>query len=208
MRIWVPDLSGENKMYVCESFRMDKIQYKIVKLQSIPPINFVKIGSHNNAVVKLNGLNLRYRCEVLVLNENKDEVYLYMMENEDGSYYVPGGGAEPNKTMEEQVAAETREEAGFEIKDLKHAGIQFIKIFNGEIPDWHKEHLHPNGLYYDGYLTELFIAIYDGPIKKEVTNKKDIDQNMRNNGKFYNINQMVGTLRKEHIAALEIARKK
>ena len=31
---------------------------------------------------------------------------------------------------------------------------------------------------------------------------------MRNNGKFYNINQMVGTLRKEHVVALEIARKK
>ena len=62
MRIWAPDMSGENKMYICESFMMDKIQYKIVKLKSIPPINFVKIGSHNNAVVKLNGLNLRYRC--------------------------------------------------------------------------------------------------------------------------------------------------
>ena len=42
-----------------------------------------------------------------------------------------------------------------------------IKLFNGEVPDWHKEHLHPNGLYYDGYLTELFIATYDGPIKKK-----------------------------------------
>lgn len=177
-------------------------QYNILHLKDIPKIDYIKNGKHNNATITLSGAKMRYRCEVLIFSEDKSSIYMCMMENEDGAYYLPGGGAEPGVSMIDQVIAETREEAGIEIKDVKHSGVQFTKMFNGNPPDWHKEHLHPYGIFYDGYFTELFVATYDGKLKKEVKNKIDIDNYMRKHGKFYSIEDNKSLIRDAHMRVI------
>ena len=172
-----------------------------LKENQIPKIYYVKSGTHNNAVMEYNGQKLRYRGEVLVFRNDFKEVFLCETDKDyrdDGKYYLPGGSAEPNVSIDEQIVAECREEAGLEIKNMEHSGVQYIKDFNGNYPKWHAKYLHPNGLVYDGYFTELFIAEYDGPLKKEVKNKKDIDPYMREHGKFYSVESVKGSLPAEH----------
>lgn len=195
------------KMNIYKLLMESNYQYNIITLKDIPEVKFVKIGVHNNAVIELNGKKMRYRGEVLIFNEDYTEVYLCMKENEDGTYYVPGGSAEPGVDMIDQIIAETREEAGLELKDVKHSGIQFTKMFNGNPPDWHRQELHPYGVYYDGYFTELFVARYSSDIKKEVKNKIDIDHYMRKHGKFYNIDDNKHLIRKEHMQVILNQRK-
>lgn len=131
-------------------------------------ITYKNFDNHIHSVLpyvdKLTGkeMTLRYRAECLIFSEDGKRIYLCKSKENDErnrSYYLPGGSAEPAKHIEEQLRAEIREEAGLEVVNLNYAN-SFITDFEGVYPEWHKKYLHPNGLTYTGYFTELFVAKY------------------------------------------------
>lgn len=161
-------------------------------------------NGYQNAGIKYGGQVMRYRGEVLVFSDNFSKIYICeSQEADEGGYYIPGGGAEPDRDLLEQTISECREEAAMEIKNIKYSGMQHVRNFNNHYPKWHVDILHPKGLIYDGYFSEMYIAEYDKPLEREVQNTKDIDGFMRKNGKFIDIIKYKSYIRLEHKLVIE-----
>lgn len=156
-------------------------------------------NGYKNAGIKYGGQVMRYRGEVIVFKDNFTKMYLCKSDKTDeGGYYIPGGGAEPDRDLLEQTIAECREEAAMEITNIKYSDMQHVRNFNNNYPKWHKDILHPKGLIYDGYFSEVFYAEYKCPLEREVQNTKDIDEYMRKNGEFIDIVENSNFIKLEH----------
>lgn len=171
---------------------------EIPKKEEPKPYFFKDLG-YDNAAVKWHNKVMRYRGECLVFKNEFKEVYICKSKDSDeGGYYTPGGGAEPHNDLMSQVLEECKEEAAMVVKDIQHSGLQYLRLFNGNYPQWHKDTIHKRGIVYDGYYSEMYWGVYESQITEEVKNKKDIDDYMRKNGKFITISENIDFLKPEH----------
>jgi hypothetical protein len=147
----------------------------------------------------------RPRVEMLVI---KDARYVYLRLKDDiektppdkrtHKYAIPGGSLDADSTKLEQAIAETNEEALVQVTLVYNSGIQYYELYEpgfllkgGDMP-----------IEYVGSVSDIFVGVYDGPYDKSKVEEKDLDDDMANNGKFYDIADIARYLRKEHIQAL------
>lgn len=143
-----------------------------------------------NSMVTIDGKIYRERCEALIIKEN--QVFLNIRRN---GYKLPGGSTERYKTIEEQLAAECREEARINIRDPKYIA--------SYISYWDKPpvYLDENAKKYEGKYTHSYLAYYSSRYNGFI-DEHDKDEDMYLNGKFYNIPDVFHLLRKEHKTAI------
>jgi ADP-ribose pyrophosphatase YjhB (NUDIX family) len=132
-----------------------------------------------NSCLMMNGKKYRVRVETLIYND-KGEIYAAKRDKPTsfGAFYkIPGGSAEPGKTLEQQAIAESQEEVRANVKNIKFTGIWYINEFDDsdnsrlgvDTVSWLKK----VGLKYDGFITVLFVAKYAGKFNGHI---KKVDQ--------------------------------
>ncbi len=165
------------------------------------------------------GKPLRHRCEVLVFHGDM----LYMrrydhMERHDPNwkYTIPGGGSEEALGLHDSILVEreAQEEANLKLKNLKFSGIIKTKFFgengskfmpfDGKLSSWAQEMVDA-GFAYAGDWSKIYIADYDGD-STNIIDPIDLDKDMREFGKFYDIESVLPILREEHIEAIKALR--
>lgn len=147
----------------------------------------------------------RPRVETLVIKDAR-MVYLKLKDGIDSVspdlryryYSIPGGSLDADSTKLQQAEAETNEEALIKLNLLYNTGISYYELYEpgfilkgGDMP-----------LEYTGSISDVFIGVYSGPYDKSLVDEKDLDDEMANKGKFYNIIDVAKYLRKEHVEAL------
>ena len=83
----------------------------------------------------------RVRSEMLVFDkwlekiyaEKKDKVTQYGIKAN-----IPGGSAEPNRSLKEQAILEVAEEAEISVKNVEYTGVKIIKAYE-KYPKWQIE---------------------------------------------------------------------
>jgi len=132
-----------------------------------------------NSCLMMNGKKYRVRVETLIYND-KGEILAAKRDkitSFHAFYKIPGGSAEPGKTLEQQAIAESQEEVRANVKNIKFTGIWYINEFD----DTDNSRLGPDtvawlkkvGLKYDGFITVLFVAKYAGKFNGHI---KKVDQ--------------------------------
>jgi 8-oxo-dGTP pyrophosphatase MutT (NUDIX family) len=179
----------------------------IVKIPKIKGIKYIKSGDGiYNPYVIHNGQKYRPRVETLIFND-KEQIFLNNngVPNKYGTTYIlTGGGIDKGKKLEDQAAAECKEEARIIIKNITYTGITYISPYHGMYPSWQKEKLWPYGLKYEGAITYVFVAEYDKKYNGYVAPVDSVD-NMWTVGKWYNPEDL--PLRKEHKQAVKFYNK-
>lgn len=166
-----------------------------------------------NEVIWIKEKPFRNRSEVLIFKENKLFLRKFPNPEEEYKYTVPGGGNNEyfNETKEETVRREAKEEARININDIRKTDISYIKIFgyntgswdpfNKKNFDWSKEMLDKSFKYY-GDFTTIFVAEFDSS-SPNLVDKEDIDNDMTNNGKFYEFEEIKDILYPYHLEAIK-----
>ena len=166
--------------------RTEKLNLKEVQFIKAPHVHGG--GFVNNSLLIRNGKKYRVRVETLIYNDRgqilatkRDKISKYGL-----WYNLPGGSIEPNKTIEEQAAAEAREEVFARVEDIKQTGIWFINKYP-------KASLNPNawdydlavkyGLDYDGAITIVCVGKYVGRYGGKINEADKVDWG--NKAKFY-----------------------
>ncbi len=147
----------------------------------------------------------RPRVEMLVIKDArkvflrlKDDIDKTPPNKRDYMYRIPGGSLDADSSHIEQAIAETNEEALIDVNLCYHTGVEYYSRYEpgfllkgGDMP-----------LEYVGSITGVYIGVYSGSYDKSKVEEKDLDNDMAENGKFYDIEQVAKYLRKEHIQAL------
>lgn len=149
----------------------------------------------------------RPRVETLVVQNHGTEIFLQfhkdkltgrLADQHNHCYSIPGGSLDNDSTKEEQAEAEVNEEALLSISNIQPTGIQYYERYQdnfnlkgGDLP-----------IRYEGTVTDIYIARCIGNYNKSLVDKKDLDDNMAKNGRFYKITNIVQFLMPEHIHAL------
>jgi len=183
-----------------EKVKIELVDYMVISNADIVyKKTFGEQQDFTNAIINIDGKLYRYRGECLVIKGTK--VFILKDKNWHGmEYSLPGGGAEEEKSLKEQVAEEVKEEAAMIVSNLESTGVQYIAHILKEMqPDWLKN----QGIDYEGFFTEIFIADYQNDLNIEVTNTQDIDHTMREKGRFFEIIDVWGLLREPHKIAIE-----
>lgn len=145
-----------------------------------------------NSILKIDGELLRGRVEVLILDE--DKIYLQM--KDDGTYRIPGGSFEKGVFNKDQAAAEAREEARINCKNVSYSGVNYIRFFDKKYKQ------EPGKVYWSGTYNEVYVAEYDGQYHGKI-NDIDKDDNMFLEGKFYPLSMVAAKLKNPHQEALK-----
>jgi ADP-ribose pyrophosphatase YjhB (NUDIX family) len=143
--------------------------------------------------VMVNGYSYRERVETLIIDHRfGDRDYVLINFKNDGTYELPGGGSEPNMTLEDSAIRECREEVRIEVSGLLYCG-QYALTYD-----------RPGDDYY-GVINHVFIGKraqkYEGHIDLE-----DRDPDMLQNSKWYEVNTIFNKLRPEHKKAIGLYR--
>ena len=127
-----------------------------------------------NSVVKdeMSGKSYRERVETLIFSGNT----VYLAFKPDGSYKIPGGGTEPGVPMEQSAIKECKEEAFIIPKNLA-----FVDTFAEECDKGNKN--------YNGRITNLFVGEFGSEYTGTV-HDVDLDPFIRENGRFYEIEEV------------------
>ncbi len=161
------------------------------------PIYGTKNGAYNNGIwnslIKMNSKNYRERVECLIIKGNK--VFLSINPNKNKPYKIPGGSSEPGITLKEQLQNECNEEAKIIISNPK-----FILAYDKDYA--HKDYTNNLPFEYDAYLCYLYIANYKAPYTGFIKDE-DLDNDMYNYGKFYDISKIYYKLNEYHKIALK-----
>lgn len=145
-----------------------------------------------NSILRIDGELLRGRVEVLILDE--DKIYLQM--KDDGTYRIPGGSFEKGVFNKDQAAAEAREEARINCKNVSYSGVNYIRFFDKKYKQ------EPGKIYWSGTYNEVYVAEYDGQYHGKI-NDIDKDDNMFLEGKFYPLSMVAAKLKNPHQEALK-----
>lgn len=145
-----------------------------------------------NSILRIDGELLRGRVEVLILDE--DKIYLQM--KDDGTYRIPGGSFEKGVFNKDQAAAEAREEARINCKNVSYSGVNYIRFFDKKYKQ------EPGKVYWSGTYNEVYVAEYDGQYHGKI-NDIDKDDNMFLEGKFYPLSMVAAKLKNPHQEALK-----
>jgi len=95
---------------------------------------------------------------------------------------LPGGKVEPEKTVEEAVVREVREETGLKVKIIRKIG------------DYHETGIN-NEIEYDYYPTCFLVKVVEGRINKQKGEIKQI--------KLFNLNEIPNRLAFKHLAMIK-----
>lgn len=144
-----------------------------------------------------NGEPYRTRVETLVLGNMGTTIFL-RIDKENHKYRIPGGSVDDDSSYEKQAENETNEEALLAVKDLVFSGITYQEKMDKDFLK--KGHDFP--IAYVGAFNYVYIAIASGKVDKSTIEKKDLDDDMATNGKFYPINEVAGMLHRYHLEAL------
>ena len=140
-----------------------------------------------NAYILINGEMYRVRSELLVFNKERNKIYAIKL-NEINQYGIkailPGGSAEPRKTLKEQAIIETKEECEILVKNVFYSGARIVKKY-AKYPKWQKELLWPLGYKYEGHCTFVFVGEFDRKIERMVGGT-EWDHASAKRFKFYN----------------------
>ena len=139
----------------------------------------------------------RVRVETLVLSKDGSSIFIRVRDDKTG-YRLPGGSVDDDATFTEQAENETNEEALISVAKPVKTNICYTKPMD-------KDFIKKGGdspLAYVGAITHVYVAQYTGQIDKSTIEEKDLDNDMAQNGKFYDINDIVDILDKWHIEAL------
>lgn len=135
----------------------------------------------------------RGRVECLIINDNK----VFMSRKPNNGYRLPGGSFEIKNDNETQCYNECKEEARILVKNIKNTGIIYTKTYSHPV-DWARNlPVQWTGQYIEVYVAD-FDRYYNGTI-----NFDDRDEDMYNNGEFYNIDDVYDILRDEHKKAID-----
>ena len=145
-----------------------------------------------NSILRIDGELLRGRVEVLILDE--DKIFLQM--KDDGTYRIPGGSFEKGVFNKDQAAAEAREEARINCKNVSYSGVNYIRFFDKKYKQ------EPGKVYWSGTYNEVYVAEYDGQYHGKI-NDIDKDDNMFLEGKFYPLSMVAAKLKNPHQEALK-----
>lgn len=114
----------------------------------------------------------RGRVEVIILNEKNE---IYMVTHKDGSYRIPGGSIEKDRSYKYQVEKESEEEARIKLGKIFNTGISYFRYFDRKYANC--------PIHWDGTYSKVFVAYfkeyYNGNIPDSVR-----DDEMRIYGKF------------------------
>ena len=146
-----------------------------------------------NSLVKIDGLVLRARVETLVIKKDLQQIYMHITNFAKKKYRIPGGSCEKDIPNYIQAANECNEEARIAVKNAINTGIHYIKKYkNPDKWDGIRKELMWTGTY-----TEVYVGEYDGPFTGKVDGE-DKDDDMYNNGRFYNISEVYDILTEKH----------
>lgn len=146
-----------------------------------------------NSLVKIDGLVLRARVETLVIKKDLQQIYMHITNFAKKKYRIPGGSCEKDIPNYIQAANECNEEARIAVKNAINTGIHYIKKYkNPDKWDGIRKELMWTGTY-----TEVYVGEYDGPFTGKVDDE-DKDDDMYNNGRFYNISEVYDILTEKH----------
>lgn len=115
-------------------------------------------------------------------------------------YEFPGGSLDRDCTKEQQAENEVNEEALISIKNLSYSGVQYYETFSDRNVNKYSREF-PIG--YRGFITDVFVAEYNGKFDKKNVEAKDLDPVMFNNGKFMYISGIIDKLSYDHLFALQ-----
>lgn len=141
----------------------------------------------------MSGEPCRPRVETLVLNEEGTQVFVHKT---DKGYRIPGGSIDADASYEKQAENETREEALLGVKDLKYSGITYNMPMD-------RNYLKKGGdgcIEYCWAINRVYVAKVNGTVDRSTIEEKDLDDDMAQKGKFYNIEDV--DLKREHMEAL------
>lgn len=150
----------------------------------------------------IGGIPYRPRVETLVIKDGT-LIYLHLKKGLGsfgikGTYELPGGSIDRDATMSEQAENEVNEEALISIKNIYDTGIQYYEKY----PEGFLMNGGDSPLEYNGHISNVFIAEYNGIYEKSAVEKKDLDPKIAHNGKFYRISDVARLLKEEHCTAL------
>lgn len=155
-------------------------------------------------IVWINDLPYRPRVETLVIM-NGNMVYVRLKEDDclgssgNGELYeLPGGSIDADSTPIQQAENEVNEEALISIKNIYDTGLTYYANY----PSGFLMNGGDTPLEYNGHISSIFVAEYNGIYNRNSVEKKDLDPKISENGKFYLITSIVLYLRDEHIDAL------
>lgn len=137
-----------------------------------------------------------YRGRVECLIIKKGEVYLCKRPTDE--YRLPGGSFEIKNDNVEQCYNECKEEARILIKNTKFTGITYTRTYTHPA-DWARD----LPVQWTGQYIEVYVADFDRYYNGQI-DRNDKDEDMYNNGRFYNIDEIYGILRDEHKKAIDI----
>lgn len=141
----------------------------------------------------VSGEPCRLRVETLVLSEDGTQVFVRKTDN---GYRIPGGSIDADASYEKQAENETREEALLGVKDLKYSGITYNMPMD-------RNYLKKGGdgcIEYCWSINRVYVAKVNGTVDRSTIEEKDLDDDMAQKGKFYNIEDV--DLKREHMEAL------
>lgn len=180
-------LLNESNQESIERYKSILEDYKIEKETGC----YGKNGIWNSLVV-INGKNYRKRLECLIIKDNK----VFLSKDKKGNFVIPGGSAEKDIDDTTQVCNECREEARIVVKNVRKTNIDYL------IYEEPKEYMKDLEIKWVGKYTQIFIADYQKHYSGEI-NPEDLDENILNTGKFYEISKVFSSLRKEWQLALK-----
>jgi GNAT superfamily N-acetyltransferase len=187
----------ENEYDVCT----EKLSYFVdPRSYSIGDVTFVtdKDGT-SNASIKLKDKLYRVRVEAIVFKDGKIYAEKLNKINQYGvNYKIPGGSIEPGLSLADSCVKECNEEMRALVTNVKYTGISYKIDYNGNYPKWHIEKLHPEGIIYEGVITCVFTAEYDGKYTGRI---EEVDKDsLSKNGRWYLPSEL--DLSAEHISAI------
>lgn len=148
-----------------------------------------------NSLVQINGKNYRERVEILVIQNDAVFIAKY---KDDGSYKIPGGSTEKDKTLIQQVIAECEEEANFTPKNVKFTTEYRVDYTKNNPCPFNQDHLP---IKYDGYVAKVYVGEYASEYTKYV---ELVDRDVIvKSGKFIPIKDALKFVRPEHKNVLQ-----
>lgn len=145
-----------------------------------------------NSLLKIDGKLLRGRVETLVIKKKEQQVFMHIKNYNKKLYRLPGGSFENGVTNIVQAENEVNEEARIKVKNITNSMIHYTRLYSRPI-----ELIDRELIDWEGNYNEVYVAEYDGPYEGDIK-RVDIDQDMYEKGKFYDLYHVYSILNEAH----------
>lgn len=138
-----------------------------------------------NSYTIINKKWYRVRGEILILKDNKVLAIKRDTPSKQGNYYnLPGGSAEPDKSLMDQTEIEALEEAGVAVKEMKYVNMYYISAY----PSTNKSRLSSYEKKYIGSVSFIYVAKFNK--YKSIPGRDSWDIETSKKYKFYDIDEL------------------